>query len=140
MCKQKAATHGVQEIAVAQRRRGEGGTTADRYEYLIARVCCICVRYRPRGLDCELWSGLAEEIGMIVDLGRFRDKSGKNLQSRMESGNAPSRACEGMRPYHTTLFPCTTTDMHVHAPYGRTICAGEWAPGEPIGLGLAGPE
>ena len=38
-----------------QRRAGdssgaaeEGGTTAEGYEYLFARVCCICVRYRKR--------------------------------------------------------------------------------------------
>jgi len=33
----------------------------------------------PRKLRRALWSGRAEEIGMIVDLGCFRDKSGKNL-------------------------------------------------------------
>ena len=76
---------------------------------------CHIYAFIPRELRCELWSGRAEEIGMIVDLDCFRDKSGKSVQSRMGSGNAPSRACEGTRPYHITSGPRATTGVHVHA-------------------------
>ena len=39
----EAATNGKRETVVA---RSRAGRTAEGYEYLFARVCCICVRYR----------------------------------------------------------------------------------------------
>ena len=46
VCESEAATHGVRETVVPRRRVEGAGTTAEGYEYYIARVCCICVRYR----------------------------------------------------------------------------------------------
>ena len=46
VCESEAATNGVREIVVA--RSSRAGTSAEGYEYLFARVCCICVRYRIR--------------------------------------------------------------------------------------------
>ena len=49
MCESEAATNGVRETVECPGEGVEGaGTTAEGYEYLIARVCCICVRYRIR--------------------------------------------------------------------------------------------
>ena len=44
VCEPETATNGVRETVVPRRTRA--GTTANRYEYSIARVCCIYVRYR----------------------------------------------------------------------------------------------
>ena len=47
VCESQAATNGVRATVESRGGGVEGaGTTAEGYEYLFARVCYICVRYR----------------------------------------------------------------------------------------------